>query len=155
MPRRLGARLLDGVILSVALSLLFVAVIVVAAVTGSLEDINFDEQGELLSGEAVLGFMVLSWMGLALLVTLGYEIGLIAVWGATPGKQIVGIKVVRERDGLPPGWGLSLLRWVIPLLGTIFFLIGQFVVYLSPFFDASGRNQGWHDKVAKTVVIRT
>jgi uncharacterized RDD family membrane protein YckC len=28
------------------------------------------------------------------------------------------------------------------------------VVYLSPFFDSSGRRQGWHDMAAKTVVIR-
>jgi hypothetical protein len=29
------------------------------------------------------------------------------------------------------------------------------LVYISPFFDNTGRNQGWHDKVAKTFVINS
>ncbi|HST80160.1 MAG TPA: RDD family protein [Kineosporiaceae bacterium] len=155
MPRRLGARLLDGLILTLILGLLGALIFGAVYAGGGMDDVRTDPvTDELINGEGILA-ATFGWMGLAMLVTLLYEIGLLAVRGATPGKQILGIKVLREQDGQLPGWGPSVLRWLIPFVGSFFCGVGQFLVYLSPFFDSTGHNQGWHDKVAKTVVIRT
>jgi hypothetical protein len=39
------------------------------------------------------------------------------------------------------------------IFGGFFCGIGQTLTYVSPFFDSSGWQRGWHDKVAKTQVI--
>ncbi len=91
---------------------------------------------------------------LALGIVLGYEPFLIATRGATLGKQIMRLRVVRLADGGVPGRGPAITRSLIPLLGVLVCLVGEFFVYLSPVFDSSGRNQGWHDKAAGTVVVR-
>lgn len=155
MPRRLGARVLDAVIVGVVLIALGALIFGIFASGGGLDNLEVDENGELTNGEGAFLAAYFGWLALAGVISLGYEIVLIALRGATFGKQILGVKVVREQDGQVPGWGGSLLRWVIPFAGSFACGIGQIVVYLSPFFDNSGRNQGWHDKVAKTVVIRT
>src|SRR5664280_2897507 len=46
----------------------------------------------------------LSTLLLILVVALAYEVVLVAIRGATLGKQLVGIKVVRSADGAIPGW---------------------------------------------------
>jgi uncharacterized RDD family membrane protein YckC len=81
---------------------------------------------------------------------------LIALKGATLGKMAVGIRVVRVVDGQVPGWGPSFARWGMAIgIGIVTCGLGTLLVDISPFFDSSGNNQGWHDKVAKTVVIRS
>jgi uncharacterized RDD family membrane protein YckC len=154
MPRRLGARLLDAVILLLILSVLGALVFGAVAAGGGLDFETDPVTGELVNDDGVAA-ATLGWTGLAILVSLLYEIGLIAVRGATLGKQILGIKVLREQDGQVPGWGSSILRWLIPFIAGMFCGFPQLLVYLSPFFDSTGRNQGWHDKAASTVVIRT
>ena len=64
-------------------------------------------------------------------------------------------KVVREQDGGLPGWGQSALRWLIPQVAGLVCGLVTLLVYLSPFFDNTGRQQGWHDKVAKTLVVNS
>lgn len=145
MGQRLGARVLDWVFLGVPLATVYVLLILWLAST-------VEETGEPGPGP-VVGLLV--FVGIASIGAVAYEVSLIAVRGATLGKQIVGIRVLREQDGQPPGWGSSVLRWVIPYAGAAVCGIGQLVVYLSPFFDDSGRRQGWHDKIAKTLVVRT
>ncbi len=66
--------------------------------------------------------------------------------GQTPGKQALGIKVValdgKEVDGLR-----GILRTAGYGLSSLFFGLG----FLWAFFDR--RRQGWHDKLAGTVVL--
>jgi uncharacterized RDD family membrane protein YckC len=155
MPRRLGARLLDGLIVGIALVAVGALIAALVYAGGGFDDLETDANGNVTGGEEAAVAAYLGWLAIVLVVSLGYEIVLVALRGATFGKQILGVKVVREQDGQVPGWGGSMLRWVIPFAGSFVCGIGQLVVYLSPFFDNSGRNQGWHDKVAKTVVIRT
>jgi uncharacterized RDD family membrane protein YckC len=78
---------------------------------------------------------------IAFLVQLAYEGSMIALRGATVGKQVMKIRVQRE-DGQLPGWGPSLVRWLIPFGGLFVCCVGQLVVYVSPFFDGSKRYQG-------------
>lgn len=151
MGRRLGARCLDGVILVLAMAVLTVVVMGLIYAAG-----GFDDYDQSAGSDAVAGLAFLALSGLVFLGPVAYEIVLVATRGATLGKQILGIKVVRIQDGQLPGAGPATLRWLIPFVaGLVTCGFGQILVHVSPFFDASGRNQGWHDQVAKTVVIQT
>jgi len=52
----------------------------------------------------------------------------------------------------PVGWSESFLRWFIQLLAwaTCTFVL----LYLTPYWDKSGRRQGLHDRVAGTLVVK-
>ena len=99
-------------------------------------------------------------------VIMGIGIGYIVWWlialrqGQTPGKQIVGIRVIKD-DGSPSGWGYTFLReFVIKflLLGFLFqatFGIAWLVDYLWPLWDRAEKMQTLHDKVLGTIVVRS
>jgi uncharacterized RDD family membrane protein YckC len=148
MGTRLLARLIDGVIVGIPLGIIYSVVIAGAASQAKVDPVT----GQVTSGGGALA-AIFPVLGLIGALTLLYEVGLIATRGATIGKSLMKIKVVREADGQIPGWGPSAMRWLIPFAGSFVCGIGQYVVYLSPFFDKSGRQQGWHDKVAKTQVV--
>jgi uncharacterized RDD family membrane protein YckC len=150
MGRRLGARIIDVLIVGVVLVVLG-GILFGSAFSGATVD---PQTGQVTSGQGGIIAATFAYTGLASALTLAYEVVLVALRGATLGKQALGLRVVREADGQIPGWGPSILRWLIPTIGSFVCGIGQLVVYLSPFFDSSGRNQGWHDKVAHTVVVQ-
>lgn len=77
-----------------------------------------------------------------------YYVYLHATYGQTFGKMALKIKVVNE-DGTPLDYRKSFLRWLGYFLCDLTFYIG----YLWAAFDP--RKQGLHDKVCKTVVVRT
>ncbi|MEJ2578022.1 MAG: RDD family protein [Kineosporiaceae bacterium] len=83
-----------------------------------------------------------------------YEILLVSTKGATVGKMALGLRVVNEADGQIPSTGTAALRWLIQFAGYLVCCIGEFLVWASPLFDNTKRNQGWHDKVAKTFVVQ-
>ena len=80
-----------------------------------------------------------------------------------------GVRVVRLRDGQPPGYIASFGRAILPVIaGIVGFILGIWIpsaaplglvtglalwalVYATSFWDDHGR--GWHDKLAGTVVI--
>ncbi|MFF4954993.1 RDD family protein [Streptomyces chattanoogensis] len=69
--------------------------------------------------------------------------------GASPGKKIMKIRLIREETGLPLGLGMTLLRRICHGLDSAACGIG----YLWPAWDAKG--QTFADKVMRTVVVRT
>ena len=77
-----------------------------------------------------------------------YYVYLHATYGQTFGKMAMKIKVVNE-DGTPLDYRKAFLRWLGYFLCDLTFYIG----YLWAAFDS--RKQGLHDKVCKTVVVRT
>jgi uncharacterized RDD family membrane protein YckC len=87
------------------------------------------------------------------LLAAAYYIGFTVSRGQTPGKMLIGTRVVMERTGQIPGLRPSALRWVVP--GLFAFLPGVSVVaaviYGWLLFDS--RRRGLHDKAAKTVVV--
>jgi uncharacterized RDD family membrane protein YckC len=87
------------------------------------------------------------------LVAGAYYIGFTVSRGQTPGKMLIGTRVVMERTGQIPGLRPSAIRWVVP--GLFAFLPGVSVVaaviYAWLLFDS--RRRGLHDKAAKTVVV--
>ena len=135
MGKRLGARAID----------LVIALVVSIAVTVPFG--GFRGNGTFAVSGIAPNFLVT-------LIWAAYEIGLTATRGQTLGKMALGSKVVREADGGLPDWGPAALRWVIELVGSFVCCIGLILVWVSPFFDSTKRFQGWHDKVAKTLVVQ-
>lgn len=68
--------------------------------------------------------------------------------GQTPGKMLFGLRVIRI-SGETMTLGVAFLRWVGCVVSGLVFLLG--FIWIA--FD--GRKQGWHDKIAATLVIRT
>ena len=57
--------------------------------------------------------------------------------------------------GSAAGWREALLRWFIQFLAWWpCVVVGALVLYASPLWDRSGRRQGWHDKLAGTIVVK-
>jgi uncharacterized RDD family membrane protein YckC len=77
-----------------------------------------------------------------------YFVGFWTWRGQTPGLMLFGLRVAREADGRSPGFARSILRFVGYWICWITLFIGFFWV------GADSRKQGWHDKIAGTVVVR-
>ena len=137
---RLGARILDAIVVVVVMG----AVFALGVVSASVAD----------DGAALTGFYVSALVAAA--IGLLYEVVQIALWGQTIGKRAVNVKVVNAVHGGLPGWGKSIGRWAIPGLLNLIPLIGwllSLVCYLSLLWDRV--RQGWHDRAAGTLVIKT
>ncbi|MFQ5558092.1 MAG: RDD family protein, partial [Acidimicrobiales bacterium] len=147
---RLGAFLLDALILGVPIGIVFVALI--AALPRGEPELCEDLDGDLAICEPLTGSSV------AILVILGLILfaGIVYFWwgkllgeqGQTPGKKAVGIKVVGTSTGQPVGMGRGIGRGLMAqfISGNVC-LLG----YLWMLWD--GKNQTWHDKVADSVVV--
>ena len=81
------------------------------------------------------------------LVALAYFSALWAWRGTTVGGIVVGLKVVRV-DGKPLTFPVALVR----SLAAAFSVVVLFLGYLWIAWDSE--KQGWHDKIAGTVVLR-
>jgi uncharacterized RDD family membrane protein YckC len=68
---------------------------------------------------------------------------------ATPGKMAIGAKIVDAKTLGKPSTGQLIGRYFAYYISTIVFLLG----FIWVGFDA--RKQGWHDKLAGTLVIRS
>jgi uncharacterized RDD family membrane protein YckC len=133
---RAVARIADTVI--VLAPFLFI-VVVVLAITGHLEDQDFP-----------------LWVRpLWAVMTVSYEVPLLAWRGQTVGKLALGIKVARLDNGRPPLWHQAAMRIGIPtVLITIphpLGIVAASAVYFSSSWDTMRR--GVHDKAAGTVVV--
>jgi uncharacterized RDD family membrane protein YckC len=80
-----------------------------------------------------------------LLVHVLYDIGFWLLAGQTPGKRVLGLRVVRT-DGTRLRFGNALRREIGYLVSYILYL-----GFLWILFD--NRRQGWHDKIAGTIVV--
>lgn len=79
-------------------------------------------------------------------------VAVIAFWlykSATPGKMLTSMKIVDAKTGNPPGLGQCIIRYIGYFVAMIPFFIGILWIL----FDK--RKQGWHDKIAGTLVVRT
>lgn len=75
---------------------------------------------------------------------------IVACWHTltgTPGKLLMGCQVVDARHGRPVGWGQAVLRYLGYFLSALPLGLG----FLWILWDRHG--QGFHDKIAKTVVV--
>jgi len=84
---------------------------------------------------------------ISFLITIAYFVTFWVWRGQTPGKFIVGIKVIRT-DSSPITWPRSLLRYLGYIVSTIIVFIG--FIWIA--FDE--KKQGLHDKIADTYVVK-
>ena len=81
------------------------------------------------------------------LVALAYFAGMWAWKGTTVGGVVLGLKVVRL-DGRPVTFSVALVRGLGAALSVIVMFLGFLWIAWDP------DKQGWHDRIAGTVVIR-
>ncbi len=75
----------------------------------------------------------------------------VAFWitrGATPGKLLLNLRIVDAGSGLPPTAAQCVGRYFAYVISLLPFGLG--LLWIA--FDA--RKQGWHDRLANTVVLR-
>jgi len=90
-----------------------------------------------------------SWELLGFLALAATVIAFWRAFGATPGKIALGLKIVDARTGQRPRIGRLMLRF----LG---YFVSAFPLYLGFLWAAlDRRKQGWHDKIARTIVINS
>jgi uncharacterized RDD family membrane protein YckC len=77
-------------------------------------------------------------------------VGTLLFWryqGATPGKIAVSAKIVNAETGGPPTTGRLVIRFLGYIVSALPLCLGFVWIALDR------RKQGWHDKIAGTVVI--
>ncbi len=82
------------------------------------------------------------------LLPLLYSVLFWIYMGGTPGKRLFRLKVLDAATGHNLTLGQAIIRYLGYIPSTLVLLMGFFWVA----FDA--KKQGWHDKMAQTVVVR-
>jgi len=131
-PRRVAAKLVDW------------AVLVGSGIAAFVTSAPFTTASGDLGGVGLV--IVGAWFLFAVL----YPWLMVAIWGQTPGKMALGIKVLTDDNGRV-GYLRALGRYFSEVVLGVFYL-PLVVSYLWPLWD--GRRQTLHDKAARTVVTR-
>lgn len=137
---RLVAYIIDSMIIGLVVLVLLVVGMILIGSGATIEGdrITFVDAG---AGEFVLVFI-------ATVIALLYFPFFWARGGQTPGMKPFGLRVVRDRDGGPVGWGSALLR----LVGLSVAAAVMYIGFIWIFIDK--RRRGWQDLIAGTVVVR-
>lgn len=137
---RYWAVLLDGVIMGVCAGLLSIPFSIASSMLGNAPQ-----------GQPNVGFLALTGISqlISAFIYIAYPIYFIGKKGATPGKNILKIKVVKvDSPNEEIGYLGAFTREIVGKLLSSFLLLG----YLTMPKDKN--KQTWHDKIAKTVVIK-
>lgn len=136
---RILAYIIDGILLGIIITVL--SLVLGAVLVGSTRD---NEVG------ALGATAITIWVGVTILVGILYFPYFWQQSGQTPGMRMFGIRVVRDRDGGPVGWGGAILRFIGYSINSIVF--GLPIGWLWILFDS--RRRGWHDLIGGTVVVK-
>lgn len=140
---RVIALIIDAIILGICSAILGLVIADTGIVSGIIRAIIY----------AALGFVYFGYTWTA--------------WRASPGQRVLGLMTVNEADGAAVTWSQATTRWAFlfgpsilssfiggglgALLGLIVFAYGIYLLYTTA---TDPRKQGFHDKQAKTLVIR-
>ncbi len=133
--KRLGAYLLDSLVLFIAFFSIFTASIFTGGFAGFVTGTDAAGVG--------VGFL------LGILLLLAYVIWALKLFtkGMTPGKKLLGMRVIKE-DGTSAGFFTMLIReWIGKWISGLVLSLG----FLWILFDRD--KQGWHDKLMSTYVV--
>ena len=134
---RFVAILIDGIILGIIGGILF-------ALFGA-SAITVDQ----VTNTATITSTYWAILALELVIAFLYFTLLEGHGGQTVGKMIVKLRVVREADGSPIGYGAAAVRTVLRIIDGIFiYLIGAILIW------TSDKKQRLGDRVAHTIVVR-
>jgi uncharacterized RDD family membrane protein YckC len=140
ISRRAIAYLIDALIaagIAIVPSVIVFAVFTATASSATTAEGALGSLAVLAIGFPIVGLLALGWFVFYTVMQSGR---------GSIGMRAQGLRLVGE-DGAPLGFGRTLLRNVIFGLSA-----GIVVGYFTPLFDGSGRFQGWHDKVAKSLM---
>ncbi|MFG2226838.1 RDD family protein [Streptomyces sp. NPDC048644] len=158
---RVGAFLIDGLIVGLIPLVLY---IVAFAVAGSSGPVTPDYSGcalddtqcrlDAIDAASSSTFPAISFILIALAGLLAFAAGIFILvkegsTGQTPGKKALSIRTVREATGQPLGFGMAFVRRLAHFLDSIACYIG----YLWPLWDDKG--QTFADKAVGSVVVKT
>jgi uncharacterized RDD family membrane protein YckC len=142
---RVAARIIDGFILGIPFGVLFGAFAVIGGVFASNADSsNQDAQG---AAAAVFGGTFILLYLIFLVVTIGYWIYFWGTTGATLGMRLLRLRVIDANTGAPIGIARAVVRFLVTIVNSWACYIGWIWVAFDP------RKQGWHDKIANSVVV--
>ncbi|WP_435749078.1 RDD family protein [Microbacterium sp. PMB16] len=135
ISRRAIGYLIDALIAGGLAVVLGGGLVVAATLAGGLEGML----STLVVGGPIVSLLLLGWFGVYTWMQSG---------AGSIGMRAQGLRLVSAQSDAPLGFGRALLR------NVIFGLAGSIVVgYFTPLFDGSGRFQGWHDKVAGSLML--
>ena len=144
---RLLAFVLDVIIVTIGSVILGVLITLVLNFFGlGAEQLKAGSSSQILQVVRVLT-VALSVLGVLLFVPL-YFIVFWTLAGATPGKRLLGLRIVHDGQA-KLAWSRALWRYI----GYFFSALPLFLGYLWVFRDR--QRQGWHDKMADTHVVYT
>lgn len=104
--------------------------------------------GEIVTIDMTDGINVsVNFFGANTIIPIIYTLGFWMWKSATPGKMILGLKIV-ETDGKNISVVKAVIRYLGYIVSGIVFLLG----FIWAAFD--GKKQGWHDKIAGTYVVK-
>jgi uncharacterized RDD family membrane protein YckC len=142
--RRLLAFIIDKAIVY-ALCLSFSLILLLAVGLGSdILTITASPLEKISHGAGAFAFLSVF---LSIIIDMTYFTWFHGISGQTPGKMLLRLRVIGA-NGEPITPGTAFLRWTGYLLSGIVFFSG----FLWIAFDR--RKQGWHDKIALTLVVR-
>lgn len=127
---RVGAALID------TLLLLLICLPLVTWIYG----VRYWTDGTVIAGPADL---LINWVFPAIATVLFWTYR-----QATPGKIAIGARIVDARTGAPPSTRQLIVRYLGYYVSIMPLMLGILWVAFDP------RKQGWHDKIAGTVVVR-
>ena len=154
------ASMVDTFLLSIAVAPLFTRFLKTAEpAKATLQDyLMAYQQGQMGNEELnrqVVKYLVEQGGGVLLLTDMGYQAAVIGAiimlfWifrNATPGKMLLNMEIVDARTGHSP----TLFQWVLRYVGYVIAVLPLMLGFLWILWDK--KRQGWHDKIAGTVVI--
>ena len=141
---RVGATLLDGLIVGVPVLILFF-VLIAATSSSSTYDPNTDSYVG--GGISAIGIVLIVLLYLGAFAFELWQLYRQGTTGQTIGKKVVGIRVIREADGRYTGFGMAIVRRLAHIADG-FCYIG----FLWPLWDA--KNQTFADKMCSTIVVQ-
>lgn len=142
---RFLARLLDGLVLGIPFGVLFAIVGIAAA--GATSATSQNGQISPAAGGALAGVSLLLYAILFVAAVLYF----VVLWttGATLGMRVLGLRMVDAQTGQNIGYGKAILRYIGLIISGIPCYLGYLWVAWDP------QKQGWHDKIAGTLVLRS
>ena len=144
--RRLIAFMIDNTIVTIIFSV-FCIIAATAYVFGAISSNSDAWIVDLTDPTSSFSIMLMSCL-LYFIIMFFYFTYFHGATGRTPGKMLLGLQVV-SADGAPISFGTAFLRTVGYLISSLLFTFPLGFIWAA--FDK--RKQGWHDKIAGTVVI--
>ena len=140
---RVLAMIIDSLWISVILGLVVVAIFGGDFMEAAMRTQNGSAEMAAATAPSAAGSLLVQLLLPALLI--------VAFWvykSATPGKMVISAEIVDAKTLGKPSTGQLIVRYIGYYLSTLILCLG----FLWVAFDK--RKQGWHDKIAGTVVIK-